>query len=241
MFANIGSLSYLSNRKLKPFDLKKLIFLLLASFIFTSSQAQFFKRKEKPANDKPRTEVKESNENDEEMKARIRAQIEQKKQEEQVAKEMAAEQKKAEKEAKEAEKKEKKMEKEAKSFSLKKLSDKEKMEPPLQDVKWVLLDIAGKPLNTGSENTPYLIMYSKGSKLEGSTGCNSIGGSYKKGRHDDISFQGITTKMACSDMKAEKLMQDALNRTNLYMLNGQNLLLYNDNLLLAIFEARFEE
>lgn len=221
---------YLSNQKLKPTDLKKLTFLLIASFVFTSADAQFFKRKESFGDNKPKREVKQDSRNNEEMKAKAKAEKEEKK----SAKE-------AEKAAKQAEKKEDKAVKESKDFTPKKLSEKEKLAPPLEGVKWALLDINGKPLTDNTGTTPYIIMFSKGSKLEGHTGCNIIAGSYKAGRHDDLTFQPVTTKMACSDMKTESMMNEALGRSNIYMLNGQNLLLYHDNMLMAIFEARFEE
>lgn len=83
-------------------------------------------------------------------------------------------------------------------------------------------------------------MYSKGSRLMGHTGCNSIAGKYEKGRHDDIKYEAITTKMACMGANHEGYLLEALSGANLYMLNGQNLLLYRDNLLLAIFEAKFD-
>jgi len=108
----------------------------------------------------------------------------------------------------------------------------------LMDTQWMLMDISGKSLNlNASAKAPYIYLSSKHHQIGGNTGCNAIGGQYTF-KHNDIKFTPLTTKMACNNMKYEQSMMEALNHANRYMLNGQNLLLYNDNFLLAIFEAK---
>jgi heat shock protein HslJ len=198
--------------------LKKLIILALASLAFANADAQFFKRKNQPAESKTETK-EERKESKEDRKA-------------------AKEQRKQEKEQRKDEQKEIKDQKEIeKAAKPKKWSEKEKQSPPLEDVKWVLLDVSGKSIG----GRAYIKLSDKGDKLTGHTSCNLISGSFKKGRSNDVKFNTITTKMACDEMKTEANLLSALNGTNLYDLNGQNLLLYHDTILLAIFEANFED
>lgn len=115
---------------------------------------------------------------------------------------------------------------------------KHKGAPELMDTQWMLMDVSGKSLNVpGGSTAPYIYLSSKHHQMGGNTGCNAIGGQYVF-KHDDIKFSPLTTKMACNNMKYERSMMEALNHANRYMLNGNNLLLYNDNYLLAIFEAK---
>lgn len=201
-------MSYLSKQNKKSTELKKLILLLLASFVVTAANAQFFKRKEKYGEEKTQAEK-------------------------QAERKAARQEKKTSKAAQKEEEKNQPQQP-------KKLSEKEQKNPPLENIKWALLDISGKPLNAAPDRMPYMVMYSKGSKLEGYTGCNQLSGTYDKGRNEDIGYKPVTTKMACSNTQWEDDMVKALNGANAYKLNGQNLLLYHDNMLLAIFEAKFD-
>ncbi len=206
--------------------LKKLVFLIPALFVFTHSDAQFFKRKNPPAEKK--TEIKTADD---------KAAEQEEKKAEKEAKLAEKEANKAEREAEKAAKKAEKEQKEAeKAAAPKKWSEKQKENPPLKEVKWVLTDETGKSMGDAA----YIQLQPKGDKLAGNTSCNNIAGSFKEGKDNVIKFTAITTKMACSDMKTENRMLSALNGANRYDMNGQNLLLYRDNLLLAIFEAKFD-
>ncbi len=112
----------------------------------------------------------------------------------------------------------------------------------LENTYWKLAEVSGKPITTPTDaREAFLTLISKKSRVQGNTGCNSLAGKYEMGRHGFIKFTVASTKMACADMSTENYMQSALSGANRYVINGQNLLLYNDNLLLAIFEARDEK
>ncbi|RYE21440.1 MAG: META domain-containing protein [Sphingobacteriales bacterium] len=116
-----------------------------------------------------------------------------------------------------------------------------KKKAELEATHWSLTEIDGKPVASGDERIMPFIMFGKKGRLEGNTGCNSLGGTYDLGRFDAIKIEAVSTKMACPDMTGEAYMNNALSYANRYMINGRHLLLYNDNLLLALFEAKDAE
>ena len=86
----------------------------------------------------------------------------------------------------------------------------------------------------------FIRMKRKKSTLEGFAGCNNIGGTHAEGRHGAIKFEPFSTLMACEErMATEQYVLKALVRANRYIINDKFLLLYDENILLATFEARY--
>lgn len=110
----------------------------------------------------------------------------------------------------------------------------------LQDTYWRLSEMNGKTLEPGS-NEAFIKLVEKKSVLQGNAGCNSIMGTFRLGRHDELAFEFGTTKKMCGDMSVEGYMINALKNTNHYDINGHYLMLYNDSVILAIFEAKYAE
>jgi heat shock protein HslJ len=110
----------------------------------------------------------------------------------------------------------------------------------LQNTYWRLSEMNGKTLEPGSDEA-YVKLTEKKSVLEGNAGCNTIVGTFKVGRHDEIAFEFGTTKKMCADMSVESYMVNALKNANHYDINGHHLMLYNDSVLLAIFEAKYAD
>jgi heat shock protein HslJ len=109
----------------------------------------------------------------------------------------------------------------------------------LTNTYWRLAEMNGKKLSDGDQNnTPYIYLQDKKNQLLGHTGCNSIGGEFAEGRYNYLGFEATHTEMACMGVTTEEYMLYALKNTNRYSINGDNLLLYNDNLVLAVFEAK---
>jgi putative lipoprotein len=107
----------------------------------------------------------------------------------------------------------------------------------LDETYWRLSELNGKMVSqTGNE--AYIFM--EDGKLTGNTGCNDITGKYNDSRRDNsLKFEPTVTEMACIDkMETEALLLYALKGATRYRLNGDHLMIYNDALLLAIFEAK---
>lgn len=125
-------------------------------------------------------------------------------------------------------------------------SGKKKVHIPKGDAEltntyWRLYEMNGKPIAAPADARDVFIrLNSKKGMLEGFAGCNGIGGKHSEGRHGTILFEPITTLMACDDrMDIEQYLLRSLNKANRYVINDKHLLLYNDNLLLAVFEAKY--
>jgi heat shock protein HslJ len=114
---------------------------------------------------------------------------------------------------------------------------KKNKKPELSDTYWHLIELDGKAVTQGNTEA-YLFMHKD--KLTGNTGCNDITGKYSDSRRDEsLKFEAATTEMAClNGMDTENTFKRVLTGTTRYKVNGDHLLLYNDNILLAIFEAK---
>jgi|ERR1044071_9534714 putative lipoprotein len=116
-------------------------------------------------------------------------------------------------------------------------ADKKKIS--LMNTYWRLSEMNGKSLpDISQQNTPYIYLQDKKNQLLGNTGCNNIGGEFASGKYNYVGFEPVYTEMACPDMSTESYLLNALKGANRYKINGNNLLLYKDDLLLAVFEAK---
>lgn len=106
---------------------------------------------------------------------------------------------------------------------------------------WRLYEMNGKQIQTPADARDVFIRLNrKRSELEGFAGCNNIGGTHAEGRHGVIKFEPFSTLMACEDrMETEQYVLKALVRANRYVINDKFLLLYDENMLLATFEAKY--
>ena len=111
----------------------------------------------------------------------------------------------------------------------------------ITDTYWRLYEMDGKLIQTPADARDVFIrMNRKKSTLEGFAGCNNIGGTHAEGRHGAIKFEPFSTLMACEErMATEQYVLKALVRANRDIINDKFLLLYDENILLATFEARY--
>lgn len=103
-----------------------------------------------------------------------------------------------------------------------------KAQPSLAGTKWALADhVKGK--------TPTLNI--EGEKISGNAGCNNYFGTAKlePSSGNFSAGQMGSTKMACENMSVEKNFMDMMSKANKYVVNGNVLELYQDNLLLLKF------
>jgi len=111
----------------------------------------------------------------------------------------------------------------------------------LENVKWALLDLNGKPIDVSSEaRAPYLELNAEKKSAYGYGGCNRFFGSYEVGKHDSIKFGAIgATRMACPEgMNQEQALFTVLGRVTRYEIEGSKLRLYAGDELVARFQAQ---
>jgi heat shock protein HslJ len=117
-----------------------------------------------------------------------------------------------------------------------------RMTPPgeLTNKYWKLTELEGQPVVVGSAREPHLRFQAADSHLAGSTGCNSLSGTFK--RHGDRLTLGrmVTTLMACADTtiahQEQRFLQvlAAVDRAGTV---GDRLTLYAQDRPVARFEA----
>lgn len=110
----------------------------------------------------------------------------------------------------------------------------------LENTYWRLSEMDGKPLVTPADSKEvYIKLNSKKETLEGYTGCNLVTGNYDYSR-DGLTFSAAVTEKLCKDnMSTEQYLLEAINNANRHEINGLYLLLFKDNYMLAMFEARY--
>jgi len=111
----------------------------------------------------------------------------------------------------------------------------------LENTDWKLVSVGDAPLHAASEQQePHLLLSSESHRVSGSGGCNRLAGSYEVSGIQITFSKMAGTMMACvSGMDTEKAMQDALARTKTWKIEGQSLVLLDENgRTLARFEAR---
>jgi len=103
-----------------------------------------------------------------------------------------------------------------------------KAQPSLTGTKWALADnVKGKIPTLNIE----------GEKISGNAGCNNYFGTAKVDPSMGNFSAGAlgSTRMACDNMSVEKNFMDMVGKANKYVVTGNVLELYQDNLLLLKF------
>ncbi|MBD2756852.1 META domain-containing protein [Spirosoma sp. BT704] len=102
-----------------------------------------------------------------------------------------------------------------------------------------MVELQDQPvIHPGPNQQASLEFTAEGNKVVGSTGCNRLFGTYTLSGDEKIKFNGIgSTKMACPDMSGENAFMKALAATNAYGISGKELLLKNDEAVVARLRA----
>jgi heat shock protein HslJ len=110
----------------------------------------------------------------------------------------------------------------------------------LEDAKWVLESIQGRPAGKTAEQVFVNFDAKKGS-AGGNTGCNVFGGSYSEKGGKLTITDVISTMRACEEdgkMQLERSLLDGLRSANRFEINSGKLHLYRNNALLMTFSGR---
>jgi heat shock protein HslJ len=110
----------------------------------------------------------------------------------------------------------------------------------ITDIQWNLIEITGNAVSgyAAQNKQPYL-KFTNDNRVEGTGGCNGMGGSYTVSEGNKISLtEMMSTKMACPDMTLENDFQTTLQQVTNYTTDGTTLSLMNAvGTTIAKFEA----
>jgi heat shock protein HslJ len=112
----------------------------------------------------------------------------------------------------------------------------------LYSYQWQLTELGGKPFFAGGPEAAYLIFENLNPiKVYGTTGCNRLNGTVLSSSGNSIKFSPLaTTRMACQGDNESRFL-DAINRTDNWKVSGNNLMIYNGDVLLAKFKGVSKE
>ncbi len=108
----------------------------------------------------------------------------------------------------------------------------------LTDVYWKLKSLNAKSVSDyPAQNKEPYITFRADNRVEGTGGCNGMGGSYALGDNNKITFsQIISTKMACPDMTLETDFHGFLMGEVMYAIANNELTLTRADTTTAVFE-----
>ncbi|RUR34942.1 META domain-containing protein [Vreelandella andesensis] len=116
-----------------------------------------------------------------------------------------------------------------------------KPDEALTNTYWKLVTLEGQPItNADNFREPHLVLHEENTRLAGSTGCNTLIGSYRIAGKRLTFEQVATTMMACPtpQMRNEQVMLSTLQQIHAWQVDGDTLSLQNANgKPVAVFEA----
>lgn len=115
-----------------------------------------------------------------------------------------------------------------------------KLDNPLQEKYWKLVELMGKPVVTAEgQREAYIIFKSFDNRYNGNGGCNSYSGAYELLPLGRIKLlRGMSTLMACPDMDTEAQLHDVLSKVDTYIVSGDSMMLTKARMApMARFEA----
>jgi putative lipoprotein len=112
-------------------------------------------------------------------------------------------------------------------------------ERKLRGTVWHLVDLGGQPAAPAENRPAHLVLHDRGA-LSGSTGCNTITGSYIA-EQGALQFTPATSTMTTCEptlMAQEQALFAAMKATSNYRIDGEMLELLNGKQVLAKFQAK---
>jgi putative lipoprotein len=105
----------------------------------------------------------------------------------------------------------------------------------LQGVKWVLTSLNDKPIEKNDEGMDSFVEFVEDASFKGFAGCNKFQGKYtvKAGKISCVKIGA--TKMECENSNNEQEFIKALEKSQQYKINNNELSLKDSNKTIAIF------
>jgi copper homeostasis protein (lipoprotein) len=94
---------------------------------------------------------------------------------------------------------------------------------------WKLIEIRGQKVQpaTGSKSEAHIILHPGENRVTGSSGCNSITGTFEINEKLGLVFSGMaSTRMACPEMETENEFISMIQRIDSYSIRGDTLSLH---------------
>ncbi|MFT3947128.1 MAG: META domain-containing protein [Agriterribacter sp.] len=101
-----------------------------------------------------------------------------------------------------------------------------KVDDPLLEKYWKLIELNGKPIDTAKQNKePYIILKLFNNRFIGNGGCNNFSGNYTLPGNGRIELsQAISTRMAClNGMETETKLHQVLGNIDTYIISDDTL------------------
>jgi len=119
---------------------------------------------------------------------------------------------------------------------------KNRVDPVLEDKKWMLTELMGKPVEmTEGRREGYIIFSQETGSYAGRNTCNSFFGQYELMEGNRIRFgKAGSTLMACPDMETEKLFMKVLEMADNYTV-ADNVLSLNKARMAPMAKFKLEE
>ena len=104
----------------------------------------------------------------------------------------------------------------------------QKLDDALVGKYWKLVEVNGQPVQPGStQKEPFIRLTAVSNRVEGSGGCNGVGGTYTLASPNRIRFSEMMgTMMACDNMDIERNMLQALQSADSYHVANDTLQLF---------------
>lgn len=106
------------------------------------------------------------------------------------------------------------------------------------NVYWRTIDLFDVPVTNGDSNTREIHLKLQGDRASGFAGCNNFNGGFTiSGEQISIGPLAATRMMCVEHMQQESQLFQALDMANRFLVHGDMLTLYSDQLAVARFEA----
>ena len=113
-----------------------------------------------------------------------------------------------------------------------------KNQRPLENTEWQLIQLGGETVQPG-EGKYTIQFFAEENRFAGVGECNRLTATYTSSEKRDLKLENAgMTRMMCPNQEAEDRFVEMLNKVTRYDMDGQMLMLFADDDLLAVFQAK---
>ena len=113
-----------------------------------------------------------------------------------------------------------------------------KNQKPLEGTEWQLVQLGGESIQP-VEGKYTIQFFAEENRFAGVGECNHLTATYSTNEKRDLVLENAgMTRMMCPNQEAEDRFVEMLNKVTRYDMDGQMLMLFADDDLLAVFQAK---